>query len=1367
MSAPAATSKRPSPGPVDAGTLRRRLAAVRQRLRLVNLIRGLGWVVGALLLGLLAGALLDYRWSLPALVRALFLVGSLAAAGVLAVRHLVGPLSAKDDDLTLALKVEEEYPALNDALASAVQFLDQPETPNGESEAMRKTALRQTLHKSASCDFFRIIDTRGLRLAGLTGLAAVVAVAALGVFFPSQAGTAFVRLVDPFGKHAWPTQTQLAIDPPPRRVALNDSLDVTGTVRGVIPADAKLTVWAEGFPVREQVVKVIKDREDEGRLAIHLTSSQLQRSFKFQVAAGDATSDVYEVSVLPPPGLAFLDGRPSPQVRLDYPAYTGLPTPRFLQPGTGHIDAIAGTRVTVTGAADRPLKRVWLEPRYEPRLPPYLLALAGPFGAAVAPLVHHAVEGELGDDGQRFRAAFQPLLAGEYLLHLEDDTGLRGSRAFELRIRPDPAPLVTLDRPSASKDFLLALPAADVPVAVVAEDTTFAVRTVFLRYRTHRDHPARILPLYTEQTATRTLGQAAGPALVIRAPHYRPTRLALDTVLSLKRIAHPDGKPLKDGDTLFLQACADDFDAVSPNKEPGASSEVEIKIVDRNRLELTFSEEQAKIQQELLRLREKQREILKTTHDLKARLDQGQKLTPDEQRALAEAERQQGVLQEKVGPEDQGLRGNIARLLETLKQNGLENSPDRDRLADIATELERIAANELPKVQAALGEARKAQDRGDNPTERKDAADKLRREAQMKLDRADALKRNDPAALDQAGDKIDRESRIAEAKGNIDKARELHAEAAQLRQQAKDLRNNPVEPEAKATKDEVARLEQQAKDLKEAAEQVEQLPMLSKEETTQKNLADAKVGQEEVDRTLTDLLSRLEPWSSDRELKGEANKLLQEQKNLIQKNQQLDGQQGGKQPDKLTPAEQAELRNQAEEQQKLEQRTNQLLQKIENVANQRAEKDPERAAELKQAAEQARQDNIAGKMQDAQRETRQNQLSRARENQKAAAAGLEKALKNLDERREDKFDRLAKKLREVEQEVEKIQDELEKLKKQRKDAEKIADPQKREQELQRLQKEQERLQNKARDAAQQLAKLRQEGGARGLDQAQKNLEEAVKQLQRRDGDEKAQDEALDRIEEARQELQEAREQAEEQLAREQLVRVMEVLKRLKERQDGMIAEGKRLQEALQLNPRSRPTLASLARLSDDQKGLAGETQVVAERDLDNAPVFSRMVRRAAEGMTQAGERAKVLTQGKEPFPDADLPRLQELAARRLAQVLQAVQEEVDAPRLSAPASGGGGGGDMGGGDQRPAPGDHLPPLAELKLLKILEADVRDQIAEFRKDHPDLNNLDAKAQARYQGLLRQRQDVRELFEELNKPDDEPEAKPEPKPEGDKP
>ncbi len=90
----------------------------------------------------------------------------------------------------------------------------------------------------------------------------------------------------------------------------------------------------------------------------------MQHNLKFQVRANDAVSVWQDVTVLPPPQLAPLGGRASPQIDLVFPEYTDQPV-AHLPDGSVNIEAIAGTTVHLTAAADRPLAKAWLE--YPPR----------------------------------------------------------------------------------------------------------------------------------------------------------------------------------------------------------------------------------------------------------------------------------------------------------------------------------------------------------------------------------------------------------------------------------------------------------------------------------------------------------------------------------------------------------------------------------------------------------------------------------------------------------------------------------------------------------------------------------------------------------------------------------------------------------------------------------------------------------------------------------------------------------------------------------------------------------------------------------------------------------------------------------------
>ena len=58
---------------------------------------------------------------------------------------------------------------------------------------------------------------------------------------------------------------------------------------------------------------------------------------------------------------------------------------------------------------------------------------------------------------------FVPSTHGSYTLHIEDENELENQRSYDLRLKPDPAPAVKLERPSPTRDSLSMLPTAEVP----------------------------------------------------------------------------------------------------------------------------------------------------------------------------------------------------------------------------------------------------------------------------------------------------------------------------------------------------------------------------------------------------------------------------------------------------------------------------------------------------------------------------------------------------------------------------------------------------------------------------------------------------------------------------------------------------------------------------------------------------------------------------------------------------------------------------------------------------------------------------------------------------------------------------------------
>jgi hypothetical protein len=240
--------------------------------------------------------------------------------------------------------------------------------------------------------------------------------------------------------------------------------------------------------------------------------------------------------------------------------------------------------------------------------------------------------------------------------------------------------------------------------------------------------------------------------------------------------------------------------------------------------------------------------------------------------------------------------------------------------------------------------------------------------------------------------------------------------------------------------------------------------------------------------------------------------------------------------------------------------------------------------------------------------------------------------------------------------------------------------------------------------------------------------------------------------------------------------VADEIKRLRARQEGMNAQTERAVRQLQETKGDRDVLVRLGSLANEQgmQGLAGETVDLAEKKLDSAPVFAKALRKISDLMDEASlkmlEHRNTINKNKEAENiDADSPAGAEALARqkeilrRFDQILAAVKEEQGHMEAGGRADDGGGEGGGGGGGGG-AEGDGIPPLAQLKLLRQLQAEINARTLEFRKAHPDADKLDEKAKTELQGIRKEQQELADLLEELIQPDDPPADKP---PQGDKP
>ncbi len=1054
---------------IDHRPLPSRLAALRRRLRVVVTVRGMSWFLALLLLVAVVAGLIDWRIHLPGAVRAVVLIGALAGAGLIAIRYLFAPLAKRADNFALAMRIEERYPFLNDCLASTVQFLEtaarpEPDADTGGSPSLRREAIERTLRQIQVCDFGAVVNARGVGWAGLT-LAGGLAVASLLTYLsPVLALTALERLAIPFGAKDWPKQTQLEIQAP-ARIGRGQPFELHGIVAGVLPDEA--VIYYEGASRTRLAYSIRRDRENSrGYFLARL--ERVEGPFRFQVHANDAVTTWHDVAVEPPPVLVPLEGRPSPVVRLHYPAYTELPD-LDLPDGSGNVEAVVGTLVTLRAAADRALARAWIEYRPEQvHVPPAAAtcllcsAQCGSVAAltAIADEVTSPVPAVFDGDRHRFTVTFLPRIRGMYALHLEDATGLSNVRLFDLRLFPDPAPTVNLERPSPTHDSLEVLPDADIAVHVTAADAQFALRSVYLSYRSQKDEPQRAWPLYDDLTTSGVVAELSRGLRGAQAlpselqPKLRPQYLELRQQLTLSAVKHRDGRSLQEGDVITLQARADDFDDVEVDKEPGRSHEIELRIISRATLEAALNQEQTKVQEELLRLRKAQHEALERVIGAEQRWRNAGKLRPQEIDQLLQAEQMQQQIRNRVGTKQEGLRAQVQRILSTLHSNRLPRSGTHDRMETVAAELERLQREELGQIEPRLTNARKEDElatavKPPPKTAVGHLGEARRHQEEVENTLADLLKQLEPwgnlsavkgearsilqeqRGLNRDVQRLDEDTRGKDPGSLTPDEKSLLGRAAELQRKLEERTGQLLDKAKRASEERKVSDPAMAEALREAAQRADEARLQEQMKNAAENIRDNNLGsadrhQRTGIQALESVIQSLEE-RREQELERLRKKLQQTQdelKEMIGRQQALRKrlQEAMQIPDRGNREQ--ELKRLAREQEKLREESQELLKELTRLrAEQAGQALAEAGSEMDRAVQRLErgqdpnqsQDESLERLNEAQRQIERAQARVEEELAREKLAKIADQLRRLKERQEAAVAEAARIQRQVEQ----------------------------------------------------------------------------------------------------------------------------------------------------------------------------------------------------------------------------------------------------------------------------------------------------------------------------------------------------------------
>lgn len=1299
--------------PTDRFSLTGRLSALGQTRRAAMVARGVFLLVSSALAAICLACTLDATWPLPAILRAFLLVGSLSGIGILLIRGVLQAAREPVHPLSIALMLEERFPRLNDALASAVEFLNEDAREAGGSRFRRMSVARA--EKLADRHNFEGIVPSGpaWRALWLMTCAAVVT-ATLGIADTGHAKYSILRFADPYGNHPWPTRTRISLDPTlPTRLARGNPYDIRFSVHGVIPDRATVSVRYPAGGATDEIVPLAtsESNQTESMGAVRLEAGRVSRSFEFRVVANDAETGWQAVAVSPAPKLVPLDGRPSPQVSLEFPAYTDLLAAN-LPDGTGVIECVAGTRVTFRAAADQRVASALFRPQGDLAPAQMAAALAGlagdnPLSAIGGRILAGDAIADVpvtvsGSDGTRLEARFTPRIAGLYALQLTGEDGLTGTRLFSIQVFPDPSPAVGMTRPDPLKDPLTLLPSASIPLETRAEDRTFAVRNLVLEYRIGTG-PFRTLPL-ADLTATReTLPAVAGPAPLLALE--KPVALDAARIVPLAALARSDGTPPADGDRITIRTVARDWDDYHVTKEPGRSKEIEIRVLGKASFDAMLQKELAALRPELLRLREEQRQTRESIDDLKKATAAA--VPADAAGRLATAEQSQRQIRNQVADPTEGIRARAERLRQAIRANDLPRTPTTERVEAVAGELQRLTDQHLETAEPQVARARQEADKagvGQKPDAKK---------LSELLTKARSTQRAAEASLDAILERL-----------------EQWGGASEVRGQAKNLKET-IERLIESTKSETAKI-----------------PAKSAEELSTAEKAALAGAADKLDQTADQaagLVAKATRLAAEKDAQAQGVKEAAD--GLRAEAKQAD-EEAAKLPPDSPQAEKlrtraADLRNHAA-----------ALDRSADLAKVEAES-------LRRAIREAGGQAIPEDLRNAAGALRDNKPGNSTDAQKSAARRLDKLTAGLGEKPTESPDELLKKRKNSADELDALAAEQDELRKKVQAAAEEKDPAKREKELKKLAAEQEQLRRKTEQLLEKLTRDRADRSAESVRDAAAEMAAARDQLENGKAPGPQQDNALERFDEALQKLESEEKQARDDLSREKREQLADQLKALRDRQKAAESEAVRIgNAAVQAKAWTRPLLASLTDLEDREKNLAGEVRTFLEKNLAELPVFRKLAQQSADAMDRASRAASERKDDALADAGADLDPASEriahqrilrpsrIALRRLDQILESLQEKPKPQTSQKPSDP-----KNPAGEPQPAPEagpQHqpgIPNLAQLKALRAIQAEVNQTTAEFAKSHPDTTKLSDDEKDELKELEQTQREIAELFDQL--------------------
>jgi hypothetical protein len=334
-----------------------RIHLVRSKQNRVDLISNvLAFCTGVLVLIsilFIAESLFDFSKTARTIIAVLSILSFLTIGSwmlVIPLLRWIGVLPSITEN-EIAIRIGNYFPSVKDRLLNILQLAKAADSASiFYSTELIDGVFENFVREIQPLEFTQSVSTKHFSAKYRRLVLSIICITMLFIIFPDPISQAMHKLVHFTREYSPPPKYQIDISPGNKEIVKGNNVDIQVKVKLLLPAftpnSTELIIYRqqEGQDNYEE----LKLKPDSNGI-FSTTFQQVRTTTKYFAKYADAESEHYTLVVLDCPLIRSF------RVRLDYPAYTKIP-PRTMDEFIGDVTALSGTRVTISGAASKPLK---------------------------------------------------------------------------------------------------------------------------------------------------------------------------------------------------------------------------------------------------------------------------------------------------------------------------------------------------------------------------------------------------------------------------------------------------------------------------------------------------------------------------------------------------------------------------------------------------------------------------------------------------------------------------------------------------------------------------------------------------------------------------------------------------------------------------------------------------------------------------------------------------------------------------------------------------------------------------------------------------------------------------------------------------